>query len=213
MAEAVVIRTRVPQSERSVAVYDGSAERMADLYESTSFEAVHAGILDLLPPVGSSVLDVGAGSGRDAAALAARGYDVTAVEPSAGLRQEALTRHPATDIRWIDDALPRLPKVESRPFGLILVSAVWMHLAAKDRSLAIRRLAEILAPDGHLVISIRLGPDDPARAIKQVDVPALESDASRLGLVLLRRVENDDALGRSSVRWLALAFGRPPIHP
>lgn len=213
MAGAAAIRTRVPQSQRSVAVYDASAERMADLYEATSFEAVHEGVLDLLPPVGASVLDVGAGSGRDAAALAARGYMVTAVEPSAGLRQEALARHPGTGVCWIDDALPRLSKVDSRQFDLILASAVWMHLAQKDRSPALGRLAGILAPAGLLVISLRLGPDDPARAIKQVDIPALEADASRLGLVLIRRVDSSDALGRTSVQWLTLVFGRPLTRP
>lgn len=43
-------------------------------------------------PVGSSVVDVGAGSGADAAALEAAGCRVTAIEPSAGMRRVALER-------------------------------------------------------------------------------------------------------------------------
>lgn len=48
-------------------------------------------------------LDVGAGSGRDAAWLASLGYEVVAAEPAAGMRIEAQRRHPDPRIRWLDD--------------------------------------------------------------------------------------------------------------
>ena len=54
------------------------------------------------------MLDVGAGTGRDAAWLARLGHEVVAVEPSAAMRAEAERRHPAARIRWIDDRLPGL---------------------------------------------------------------------------------------------------------
>lgn len=206
MTGAASSRARVPQSQRSVSVYDGSAERMADLYESTSFDQVHVDVLDLLPETGTAVLDVGAGSGRDASALADRGYVVTAVEPSAGLRREAAVRHPTANVQWIDDTLPKLSSLPDRAFAFILVSAVWMHLAPKDRTPAIRRLAQLLAPDGHLAISIRNGPADPARSIRQVDALALEADAGEAGLTLVRSLERGDALGRAAVRWRTLVF-------
>ena len=209
MTGAASTRSRVPQSQRSVSVYDGSAERMADLYESTSFDQVHSDLLDLLPRPGAPVLDVGAGSGRDAAALADRGYVVAAVEPSAGLRREAVTRHPASNVQWIDDALPKLSRLAERRFAFILVSAIWMHLAPRDRAPATRRLAELLAPGGHLVISIRIGPADPARSIRQVNLLALEADAREAALTPIRNVESGDALGRATVRWRTLVFRAP----
>ncbi|RUT67608.1 SAM-dependent methyltransferase, partial [Flavobacterium cupreum] len=61
--------------------YEQNAQELVDRYESLSFEHVHADLLDLLPAPGATILDVGAGSGRDAAWFAARGYDVVAVEP------------------------------------------------------------------------------------------------------------------------------------
>jgi SAM-dependent methyltransferase len=209
MAGAASTRARVPQSQRSVSVYDGSAEQMADLYESTSFDQVHVDVLDFLPERGTAVLDVGAGSGRDAAALAARGYVVTAVEPSAGLRQEAMTRHSGSNVQWIDDALPKLSRLPERRFAFILVSAVWMHLAPRDRAPAVRRLAELLSPAGHLAISIRIGPADPARSIRQVDAQALEADAREMGLETVRNIESGDALGRPTVWWRTLVFRAP----
>lgn len=209
MTGAASTRARVPQSQRSVSVYDGSAERMADLYESTSFDQVHIDVLDLLPEAGAAVLDVGAGSGRDAAALADRGYVLTAVEPSAGLRREAVARHSTSNVEWIDDALPKLSRLPERQFAFILVSAVWMHLAPRDRTPATRRLAELLAPGGHLAISIRIGPADPARAIRQVDTLALKADALEAGLTPVRSVESSDALGRATVQWRTLVFRAP----
>jgi 2-polyprenyl-3-methyl-5-hydroxy-6-metoxy-1,4-benzoquinol methylase len=182
---------------------------MADLYESTSFDQVHVDVLDFLPERGTAVLDVGAGSGRDAAALAARGYAVTAVEPSAGLRREAMTRHSTSNVQWIDDALPKLSRLPERQFAFILVSAVWMHLAPRDRTPAVRRLAELLSPAGHLAISIRVGPADPARLIRRVDAQALEADARELRLTPVRSRESGDVLGRAAVRWRTLVFRAP----
>lgn len=51
--------------------YELHASRLVEQYESLSFQEVHAGLLDLLPPPGGTVLDIGAGSGRDAAWFAA----------------------------------------------------------------------------------------------------------------------------------------------
>ena len=59
---------------------------MSARYEETAAEDIHAWLLDLPPAIPATVLDVGAGSGRAAAWLAAKGYDVTAVEPSANMR-------------------------------------------------------------------------------------------------------------------------------
>lgn len=199
----------LPASLQSVPIYDESAKQMADLYEATTFEQVHAGILDLLPPSGASVLDVGAGSGRDAAALAARGYRVTAVEPSRGLRDEAQHRHSDAAVEWFDDALPDLRMLEGRQFAFILLSAVWMHLVPHDRLIAMRRLAELLEPGGRLAISIRRGAADPSRAIVGVTTAEVASAAAACKLHLVRELEVADALGRADVAWSTLALEKP----
>jgi protein-L-isoaspartate O-methyltransferase len=193
-------------SRQSVPIYDESAKQIADQYESTTFEQVHAGTLDLLPRAGASVLDVGAGSGRDAAALAARGYRVTAVEPSRGLRREAHRRHSDVAIEWLDDALPDLGTLGRRRFAFILVSAVWMHLVPHDRPIAMRRLSRLLESDGRLSISIRLGAADPLRAIAGVTVSEVETNAAESDLHLVRRLDAADALGRSEVAWSTLVL-------
>jgi protein-L-isoaspartate O-methyltransferase len=77
-------------------------------YESVAAETVHGWLVDLLPNAPALVLDVGAGTGRDAAWLASRGSEVVAVEPSGAMRAEAQRLHPSPSIRWISDSLPGL---------------------------------------------------------------------------------------------------------
>jgi SAM-dependent methyltransferase len=66
----------------TVSFYDANADAFAAKYESLSPADVHANIVDLIPSGPGWALDVGAGSGRDAAWLVSRGYDVVAVEPA-----------------------------------------------------------------------------------------------------------------------------------
>ena len=61
--------------------YGEHAMALAERYESISFADVHAEVAHLIPPAPARIADIGAGSGRDAAALARMGHQVIAVEP------------------------------------------------------------------------------------------------------------------------------------
>src|SRR5262249_33661327 len=110
--------------------YTEEADALARQYESVRFVDVHGPTLHLLPTLHSDVLDSGAGTGRDAAALAAMGHRVVAVEPTAALRDQAMLLHPSPRIEWIDDTLPHLARLVGRGdrFDVILLTAVWIHL-------------------------------------------------------------------------------------
>ena len=77
----LISRQTIPKVMQTIPHYDQNAEQLVSQYESLTFEHVHPALLDLLPPPGATILDVGAGSGRDAAWFAAKGYDVVAAEP------------------------------------------------------------------------------------------------------------------------------------
>ena len=61
--------------------YARHAEVLANDWRKISFEDHHRPVLHLIPDAPSRILDVGAGMGRDAAALASMGHAVLAVEP------------------------------------------------------------------------------------------------------------------------------------
>lgn len=79
-------------SEAPIEFYNHDATRFGERYTSLRFEDVQRGVLAHLPVPGSRILDVGAGSGRDAFALDERGYIVTAVEPAVLLQNWARNR-------------------------------------------------------------------------------------------------------------------------
>lgn len=146
----------------AITAYDARARELADAYETLTFEQVHEPILDLLPKAPARILDVGAGSGRDAAWLAYRGHEVIAIEPSSGMRHEARERHPDPRIRWLEDSLPALPEAHrlGLEFDFIFASAVWMHVRPEDRQRAFRKLVTLLAQrtDRHLAAIGNAGP-------------------------------------------------------
>ena len=78
------------------------ADALAADYEAISSATVLAQALPFMPSdgLGRLALDVGAGTGRDAAWLSSLGWEVVAVEPAAGMRLIAGRRHPNAGIRW-----------------------------------------------------------------------------------------------------------------
>lgn len=197
--------SRVP----GTAGYARSANVLVDQYESIAFDDLYRPLIDLLPQQGQ-VLDIGAGTGRDAAALAARGLQVRAVEPTLELRTHGQRLHPHPNIVWTDDSLPELTHVHAtgERFQLILMTAVWMHLDEAERGQALPRVAGLLAPGGRLFMTIRKGPVPPGRRMFEVPIDPLVANAKGDGLALLRRYEFADMLGRDDVSWTMLAFER-----
>jgi SAM-dependent methyltransferase len=157
------------------------------------------------------LLDLGAGSGRTAAWLAGKGHQVTAVEPVAALRETGMALHRASAIEWIDDRLPSLAALEGREFAGVLLIAVWQHLMPAAREAALARLAQLIAPGGVLLMSLRHGPGAPGRPVYPCDPAETIGQAEALGLDLLHREEapslqeGNKALG---VSWTCLAFRR-----
>jgi len=173
--------------------------------DRTSFEQVHAGVLDLLPPPPATILDVGAGTGRDARALSTRGYDVTAVEPSPRLFLEA-SRRKRPHVEWLRDELPQLDQLALRRFDFVLVSAVWMYVQLSDRPAAMKRLSSLLEDNAVLVLTTRppLQTDDPRAFWAASDSEVLLA-AEAAGLTPIRERSDADSLGRG-VAWKTFVF-------
>jgi SAM-dependent methyltransferase len=177
-----------------------------------STEAVHAALLEFIPSGDDLVaLDVGAGSGRDAAWLASLGYEVVAAEPAAGMRLEAQKRHSDPRIRWLDDRLPDLANIHQLglAFDLILLSAVWMHVPPPARMRAFRKLATLLKPGGIILMSLREGAAEPERPMWPAPPGEVEALARTHGLAVLRSVTTEDQLGRTDVRWTGMCLRLP----
>ncbi|MFD5919177.1 class I SAM-dependent methyltransferase [Kitasatospora sp. NPDC058201] len=196
----------------STAGYGEAADQLALQYEAVTFTEVHREVLHLLPASPGTVLDVGAGTGRDAAALAALGHRVVAAEPTTELRRIGRRLHAGSGVHWVDDALPGLPRLgagEDR-FDAVLLTAVWMHLSAEERPPAMEALAGLLAPAGRLFLTLRHGPVPPGRRMFDVSADETVELARTRGLDLLLRTGRADLHGRPDVRWTVLALRNGP---
>jgi SAM-dependent methyltransferase len=169
--------------------YGAEAPALLKLYESISFEDAHRGVFDLVPAAPIEVLDIGAGTGRDAAWFAARGDRVIAIEPTREMREGAMALHPHPNIEWIDDGLPDLASVRERTFDLVWMSAVWMHFVAAERAAMMPVVATLVRPGGSLMISLRHGPLREGRRMFEVGAEETVAHAARASLENVRGSE------------------------
>jgi len=200
--------------EQTLSYYQINSNAVAARYESVS-----GGASSLFPFVfskGERVLDIGAGSGRDAALLLDLGADVQAVEPSEALRARAAALHPELAGRLHEGRLPGpLPGEVSGPFDGILLAAVLMHIPENELFDTVLALRDRLREGGSLLLST---------AVQRDDVPAgAERDGSgrlmivrpaaqvrllfeRLGFQLKNEWASGDAAGRPGVLWTTMHF-------
>lgn len=192
--------------------YADEADALVIQYESVSFADVHRRVLHLIPASPTRILDIGAGTGRDAAGFAAMGYDVTAVEPTTELRVRAQALHPSERIEWLGDSLPDLAVVHARgdTFDVVMLTAVWMHLDEQQRRRAMPRVAHLLRKGGVLMLSLRRGPVPPGRRMFDVTADETIRLAHAEALQLISQYDHQDShLRRPGVSWTRLVFSSP----
>ena len=131
----------------------------------TEPSALLAQWIDRIPP--GRALDVACGAGRNALFLAARGFEVDAVDISAVAldRARALARAAGLQVNWIEQDLDE-PLALGADYALVVVTR-YVNLPL------IRQLADKLGPGGflvceeHLVTSAEvIGPSNPAFRVR-----------------------------------------------
>jgi SAM-dependent methyltransferase len=152
---------RVPSPIDPMGWYDEHSDRLVGEYGALHPDEAHAWLNGLLPAQPALVFDIGAGTGREAAWLAARGHEVAAIEPSYAMRRHGLQLHQDGRIRWLDarltyDHAAAWPRCRCYP-----LSGVWQHLPTADRPRAFRKLVTLLKTGGSLAITLRHGPAEP----------------------------------------------------
>ncbi len=192
--------------------YDDNAERFFSDYISLDFKTIFSDVENYISTSSKKALDVGAGSGRDASALADMGINVVAVEPSKKMRDLASAYYTSKRISWIEDSLPHLAKLNhlSDEFDLILISAVWMHLSATEQNDSLVTLKRLLSPTGKIIITLRLGPEEPDRGIYKISTQELLYEANKIGLVCSYVTSiKDDSFNRPQIKWQKVVLTKP----
>ncbi|HET7486464.1 MAG TPA: class I SAM-dependent methyltransferase [Acidimicrobiales bacterium] len=111
-----------------------------------------------LVPAGGSVLDAGCGTGRVAAELARRGFQVVGADLDERMLEGARAKAPELDWRRLDLAAPGLAAALGRRFDAVVAAGnVMIFLEPGTEAAVVANLAGALAPGGVLVAGFQLG--------------------------------------------------------
>lgn len=196
----------------------GYGAKFAELVAEGADVDGEARLADVLVGRGARILDVGAGMGRVAAALAARGHEVVAVEPYAPLVEQARATYP--DLAVLEaDALELAPARLSdaghpTAYDLVVcVGNVMVLLAEGTEREVLSGLRALLAPGGRILVGFHVaggGPDfarhySPAEFVADVESCGLQVDLHAGSYEL----HPPDPEGDEYAVWVLSAGGRP----
>ena len=152
------LRTAIQRAGRSmdratIGAYDAGAAAFAkDWHDQPAPADLHALVKRFFRP--GPTADIGCGSGREVAFLAACGFDAIGYDASDALLEQARLRYPG--LRFATAVLPELASVPEGAFDNVLCETVIMHLRRPQILGAVRRLLAILKAGGILYLSWRV---------------------------------------------------------
>ena len=200
----------------TLAFYEDNAAEITRKYEEVDFDGPVERFARSLPP-GAKILEIGSGSGRDAALMLKLGLSVTGLDGSERMIREAIRLHPELADKLIHCILPSpLPFVDHR-FDAAMSWAVLMHLPSSDLSSVFKEIARVIVPGGLFVYSVnsrRSGldvenRDNRGRRFTCMQPAGWEELHKAAGFETVETVESDDITGRPGIRWVTVWARRP----
>ena len=196
----------------TVDFYNSHAAQIAQRYDHAQVDSLHA-LLKRWIPLGSQVLEIGCGSGRDARFLADLGCRVTATDASDELLTHARTLSSSpSNPEYLQRMYPLAPTdpLLRRKFDVVLAIAVLMHIPEPELATFYTNLRTLTRPGGLVVCSVRDGaaiasPDDP-RLYVQRDIAVIRRDLVTHGFTIAQQDRYADGLGRASIAWEILVL-------
>jgi SAM-dependent methyltransferase len=137
----------------TVAAYGaGAAEFAREWHAQPAPTDLHAVVRRFFRP--GRTADIGCGSGREVAWLAANGYDAEGYDACDALLEQARVRYPR--LTFAPAVLPELDSLPDAGFDNVLCETVIMHLPRADIEPAVRRMLALLKDNGILYLSWRV---------------------------------------------------------
>jgi SAM-dependent methyltransferase len=181
---------------RTLAAYDSDAAAFArDWHEQPAPVDLHD-IIRRLFIKGGATADIGCGSGREVAWLNANGYRSVGFDASEGLLTEARSRYP--ELTFAHAELPELEGIASAAYDNVLCETVIMHLDRPQIAPSVRRLLDIVRPDGLLYLSWRVTDDADARDAHGRLYAAFDASLVRAELSAATPVLDEEVVSASS---------------
>lgn len=198
---------------KTIAYYDENAADFCDKHDSVRLDPFHKAVRENIP-YGSKILEIGCGSGRDAARSLQDGYDIIGLDGSKGLLAEIPKRHPELKDRLVFGIMPCKTDFEDEHFDGFYSVACLMHLYEKELDLTLIELNRITKKGGKGLVSIPTtrndvnddGIDDKGRAMNMMPVDVWEKHFREAGFSVTHGEDEPDKLGRPGVFWLTFVL-------
>ena len=189
--------------------YNQNALNAAERYESADVTQLHDFLSAGLKP-GGRLLELGCGSGRDAAFMVRQGFHVLATDGCAAMVEQVKHHHPELVGHVVHIELPDGLSNDLGPFDGIYAIAVLMHLTVEKIEWTIRAVHSLLRPTGRFVFSVPVLRDDvmtnefdaKGRRFTALPQDGWKDLCRQHHLKIVRAMICQDGLGRGRVVWM-----------
>jgi 2-polyprenyl-3-methyl-5-hydroxy-6-metoxy-1,4-benzoquinol methylase len=190
--------------------YQNAAQLFIETSRTLDFHKVCEDFIAFLPKPPANVLDVGSGAGQNALALAAMGFNVTAVEPVQTFLEASQETDTTQAVKWLQGNLPHLNclPLTLEKFDFVLIAAVWHHLDETERELAVLRLSRLIKKGGKCAISLRNGPAGLGSRVFATDAKKTIRQFETLGFQSLLSITNQNSIlaNKEDVKWARIVL-------
>lgn len=190
--------------------YEKNATELSARFESAQLDSFHLAFSQFIAP-GAKVLEIGCGSGRDAARVHAAGYDVQAIDGCEKLLEEAIRLHPELSGRLHCVCLPAdLPYADGEFAGFFSVACL-MHFSPKQVRTIFVQLHRVLSPKGRGLVSLPArrgdinadGIDEHGRVFNVLPIEEWLELFKECGFSGSPGQEEPDSHGREGISWVS----------
>jgi SAM-dependent methyltransferase len=203
-------------TKRTIRYYDSNADEQVQKYEQADMSEVHEILCEAFPS-GARLLELGCGSGRDAAFLLSKGFDVVVTDGSTKILDHALRIHPELRHRHRLLKLPEPFPFQEEEFDGVLAIGVFMHLDLPDFGVSLKETSRVLKANGRFFFSVPLRRDDLTKRDRDdkgrryTALPKQDwiQECESAGFWMLSTYETEDSLGRSGIGWISFLLEKP----
>ena len=186
--------------------YNQNAQTFIDSSINADVRELYDNFLSLIPQ-GGKILDAGCGSGRDAKAFSAQGYQVDAFDASEEMVKFARSN------TGLDIKLDTFMSYESETqFDGIWACASLLHVPSADLTKTIEKLFTHLKEGGHLYFSMKQGSGERVlngRAFTDFDIENIGDLMSDLDKIVMRKFWiSEDVRPNRNEKWLNVILAK-----
>ncbi len=143
-----------PEERMTLETYNSAAEQWSNMRVAHGLWEEELKIFKELLPSGK-ILEIGSGSGIDAKALIALGYEYIGTDISAGLLNVAKKENPG--VSFLNQSVYDLNFLEGTQFDGFWASAVLLHIPKSKIDMALQRIRKFVRVEGAGFITLKRG--------------------------------------------------------